>query len=98
MAQKNFKLEEDELAAFEEWCRANNYNERRVFLAGWRLLTTISHDERMVYFDGLDDWVKCGVSNGDPAKVPEPVGANESGEAEREETARSGASKSQSSA
>lgn len=62
MAQKNFKLEANELDAFEAWCRRNNYNDKVVFLAGWRLLTTIGHQERMRYFADLDTWLKNGAA------------------------------------
>lgn len=42
---------------FEEWCEANGYDQTQVVLAGWLVLQSLTHEQRMAWFSKVKEAV-----------------------------------------
>lgn len=61
LGQKNFAIGEAK-AVFEQWCKANGYDEKRVFLAGLLALQRLDLAERAEMFKLLEKWRTDGFA------------------------------------
>lgn len=42
---------------FEDWCDANGYDQNQVALAGWLLVQSLTHEQRMAWFTKVKEAV-----------------------------------------
>lgn len=73
--QKNFGLG-GARAPFVQWCVANGYDEKTVFLAGVLALQELTHGDRVRYFRLVDEWSRKSFAadeDGTAAVVTRPA-------------------------
>lgn len=47
-------------APFEAWCESNGYDQNQVALAGWLVLRSLTHEQRMAWFGEVRQAIASG--------------------------------------